>query len=341
VLHPWGPVDWVGILEAIYDLERPREQWLGGVLSAAEPLAGVGAGIGGVLYETANEAHFRLDFITGVGLPPGWLEVGMEVHTNPAFSAALAQSYRRFMCASSEVFLGGITFEEEFTRGAMVSMGLEEALCVNGLDGSGFGCALYLFSKKPLELPAAVLGLLQRIASHLATAYRLHRRITGASQASPSVDAIVGEHGRVLHAEREAKEPDARSSLTRAAQQYRWAHGVARHEQPAPAVEARQALVAGRWTLREHPDADGKTYLHAHANQPVAAGPRFLSFREQQVAVLAALGRSNKLIAYELGLAHSTVRVLMARAAQKLGAQSRSELIAALEGIDIAPSRGP
>jgi DNA-binding NarL/FixJ family response regulator len=36
--------------------------------------------------------------------------------------------------------------------------------------------------------------------------------------------------------------------------------------------------------------------------------------REQQVVALATLGRTNKFIAYELGLAHSTVRVLMARA---------------------------
>jgi DNA-binding NarL/FixJ family response regulator len=43
---------------------------------------------------------------------------------------------------------------------------------------------------------------------------------------------------------------------------------------------------------------------------------------------LQALGRSNKLIAYELGLAHSTVRVLVARAAEKCGARARAELMA-------------
>jgi DNA-binding CsgD family transcriptional regulator len=36
-------------------------------------------------------------------------------------------------------------------------------------------------------------------------------------------------------------------------------------------------------------------------------------------------------IAYELGLAHATVRVLLARAAAKLGARSRVELIAAMQ----------
>jgi DNA-binding CsgD family transcriptional regulator len=35
-------------------------------------------------------------------------------------------------------------------------------------------------------------------------------------------------------------------------------------------------------------------------------------------------------IAYELGIAHSTVRVLLGRACARLGAQTRNELIARL-----------
>ncbi len=121
-----------------------------------------------------------------------------------------------------------------------------------------------------------------------------------------------------------------------ATEQYRWARGRARHEQPAPALDAWKALVAGRWSLREQLDTDGKTFIHALANAPSLAGPSALSAREQQVASLAALGRSNKLIAYELGLAHATVRVLMARAAKKLGARSRAELIERLAALSTA-----
>jgi DNA-binding CsgD family transcriptional regulator len=53
-----------------------------------------------------------------------------------------------------------------------------------------------------------------------------------------------------------------------------------------------------------------------------------LSARERQVLASVARGRSNKEIAHELGVAHSTVRVLLARAAHKLGAQTRDELVA-------------
>jgi DNA-binding NarL/FixJ family response regulator len=38
-------------------------------------------------------------------------------------------------------------------------------------------------------------------------------------------------------------------------------------------------------------------------------------------------GSHNKAIAFELGIAHSTVRVLLARAAAKLGVRSRTEVL--------------
>jgi len=44
------------------------------------------------------------------------------------------------------------------------------------------------------------------------------------------------------------------------------------------------------------------------------------------VVALVALGHSNKVISYELGLAWSTVRVLVQRAARKLRVRNRKEL---------------
>jgi DNA-binding CsgD family transcriptional regulator len=43
----------------------------------------------------------------------------------------------------------------------------------------------------------------------------------------------------------------------------------------------------------------------------------------------AKLGHHNKLIAYELGIADSTVRVLITRAARKLGVRGREDLLRA------------
>jgi DNA-binding CsgD family transcriptional regulator len=64
-------------------------------------------------------------------------------------------------------------------------------------------------------------------------------------------------------------------------------------------------------------------------------GPESLSDREREVLTLAAMQRSNKLIAYELGLSDSTVRVLLTRACRKLGARSRAEAIERWRGFTV------
>jgi DNA-binding CsgD family transcriptional regulator len=88
-----------------------------------------------------------------------------------------------------------------------------------------------------------------------------------------------------------------------------------------------RALVAARWSLVDHFDADGRRYYVAHRNDPGVADPRALTPRERHVVALAALGRADKLIAYELGLSRSAVAFYLGAARRKLGVGSRTELI--------------
>jgi DNA-binding NarL/FixJ family response regulator len=63
----------------------------------------------------------------------------------------------------------------------------------------------------------------------------------------------------------------------------------------------------------------------------LGGAPRIeLTPRERQVAEFAAIGHSNKEIAYELGVSASTVGVLLMRAASKLGVASPADLVRAL-----------
>ena len=58
-----------------------------------------------------------------------------------------------------------------------------------------------------------------------------------------------------------------------------------------------------------------------------------LTTREAEVLKHAMGGRTSKAIAYELQIADSTVRVLLWRAARRLGVRSRRELLQAAHGI--------
>ncbi len=90
------------------------------------------------------------------------------------------------------------------------------------------------------------------------------------------------------------------------------------------ALEALHSIVATCWSLLEQFEADGRTYLIARANPPEV---RSLTPRERAVVERAALGHSNKAIAYELGLSAGTVGNYLMRAQRKLGARSRVALI--------------
>lgn len=83
-----------------------------------------------------------------------------------------------------------------------------------------------------------------------------------------------------------------------------------------------------RWTLVEQFECDGFHYRVSRRPIDATVGPR-LTTREKEVLRYAHSGYNNKLIANALGVAPSTVGVLLFRAATKIGARSRQELLRA------------
>jgi len=81
-------------------------------------------------------------------------------------------------------------------------------------------------------------------------------------------------------------------------------------------------------TLVDHFDHDGRRYLMAKRNAPALRPWHTLAEREGQAVAYAAHGQPNKVIAYELGVALSTVASDLSRAAKKVGARSRLDLMA-------------
>jgi DNA-binding CsgD family transcriptional regulator len=166
------------------------------------------------------------------------------------------------------------------------------------------------------------------------------RNEAGTKTAPHESDAIFSPNGRIQHAEALAKEPGAMDQLRRAVLDLEKARGPRRERQASVDLNAWKGLVDARWSLLDRFETDGKRYIVARENAPLPPGHESLTLRERQVLSYAALGHENKVIAYDLGIAHSTVRVLMARAASKLGATSRSELLtsyATHHKVDDAP----
>ncbi|OJY24687.1 MAG: hypothetical protein BGO98_18805 [Myxococcales bacterium 68-20] len=97
---------------------------------------------------------------------------------------------------------------------------------------------------------------------------------------------------------------------------------------PERALPSWKALVRARWTLVDEFQRDGSHYVVARVNAMATKPTAKLSERERQVVACLSMGQTNKEAAYELGLAHSTVRVLVARASAKLGVTTREELVA-------------
>src|SRR6185503_4076963 len=103
----------------------------------------------------------------------------------------------------------------------------------------------------------------------------------------------------------------ARAALQDAVMRMEHARGPARRRDPHEAVSNWRALVGARWSLLDQFESNGKRYIVAVTNEPFVGGDDCLAPREKQVLAAAAAGRTNKVIAYELGVADSPERILM------------------------------
>jgi DNA-binding NarL/FixJ family response regulator len=146
-----------------------------------------------------------------------------------------------------------------------------------------------------------------------------------AKEASEDGEAVLLPSGKIEHATGEAKQATAAQALRDAAIAIDRARNL-RQKDPVTATELWKGLADGTWSLVDRFDTDGKRYLIAMRNEPAGARVAALSLREAQVVALVALGRSQKLIAYELGLSEATVSRDTASAMSKLGITSRAAL---------------
>jgi DNA-binding CsgD family transcriptional regulator len=326
--------DPIDVLEAAYDLDTREEPWLGGIAEASRGILDDGSGVFAFTYDasvparmsiggfarTSNHVHF--DATTAL---EGIMSAGGGEYVQNTFRRLQVEGTR------STPGFAGSDAEQAFD-----AMGVGDLLVVNGVDPSGLGICMGALVRQRVQLSRRRRERLARVATHLANSLRLRRRLDAhrRSRRAPwDADAVLTIRGRVEHAESpEAQLRESRSALRDAAAAVDRARGKLRRIDPDSALGQWMGLVDGRWSLVDKFDTDGKRYVLARRNEPRVGGLGLLTERERAVAFYAAMGRSNKHIAYDLGIAHSTVRVLLARAAAKLGVKTRDELVAIAQG---------
>lgn len=307
--------DIVALLEATYRVEQPPAEWLAGVLQAARPSLDRGGGVDGYFVDCSEgfRAWGRLE-LGGRRRAARW-RAWMD-----AVPDALKRRIHVFAPVGYTASLPEDTGEAQawFQERAWAGM-----LGVNALDARIKGVTLVGHDAARSQPPpdAETLSRWTRLGAHVAAGARLLEAL------SPTPDAVLAPDGRVLHVEASAQSPLARRALRDATVEIDRVRSRRGRADGDDVLRRWSALVAGRWTLIDSFERDGRRYILARPNAPTRQAEAKLSPREAQAAHAAGLGHPDKLIAYELGTSPSTVSNLLARARRKLGLRNRVELV--------------
>ena len=319
--------DWIDILEVAYDMTGDDRTWLQAVANVARPELDCGLGVVAYFFD-ASGARLKIFDYVAADAPPEAIDFARQVHSHPMWrsSEMLRATYRSPSALRYSMDMGDNRMQDLLSvTGRPSPWG--RVLLLNAADPSHRGCVL-----GAVDLGSSAVTLKRkeswsRVAAHMAAGLRLRRRLAELNEPAGPEEAILSPSGTLLHAEGPAKTRIARDALRDATLAIDKARGRLRRSDPEAALNLWRGMLEGRWSLIDRFERDGRRLVVAHRNNVATRGLRALTLRERQVAAYAALGHSNKLIAYELGLTLGSVGTHLTSALAKLGAKSRLELI--------------
>jgi DNA-binding CsgD family transcriptional regulator len=322
--------DLLHIIEAAYDVDASDAIWLRQVAEAVRPHIDTGFGVAAFEFSRSSGELPQIVQRYHLGIPPA-----LEALYPQVFATMDPEIRQRPFslgpCVTGSQLMG---MRDEFRRQPHMmkhvhQFGMFDSLWVTATDPAGRGIGLHAGRAKIGWATPTEVRRWGRIAGHLSAAVRLRHRlkIAEANGESPAAEAVLDTRGNVQDAHGEATRAQALEMLGRSVRMLEKVRGPARRKEEDASLGDWRALVGGRWSLVDRIESDGRRYVLARENEPSAPGPPKLTAREKQVIGYARLGHHNKLIAYELGIADSTVRVLLGRAAAKLGVRTREALL--------------
>jgi DNA-binding CsgD family transcriptional regulator len=307
------------VVEACYRVDVDQAEWLADIVRTSTPLLDRGLGVLAYTY-VVREAKFQM---LDVCAPPT-----IDVRTLGAYLSEAPPGYVERSWLSKPYGLASqVEGFDEIAPALATFGGARDVLALNGCDPTGRGVWLGALTRERGRQTQRTLDRLGRISAHLATAYRLRRALDRSADPRKQSEAILRPDGRIDHAEGQARGAAERAALRRAAIRLDRAKSKKGRADAERTLAEWKSMVEARWTLLDHFDHDGRHYVLARRNDASIDAVDDLTPRERQVVAYAALGHDNKVIAYELGLAAATVRVLLHRSAKKFGVATRADLV--------------
>jgi len=332
-----NPID---VIEAAYNLHHDDRTWLHQIAATLQPLLEGGYGVWGYYFDPIRSAAQWLDTLVTVGAR----------RTEIAHAKRMSLASQDRIVENTHVVIEPLQSALEAQRAAnlgaraaahyqafLTKIGASDYLAFRTVEPGGSGIAIAAAQRTAWSPDRKTRALWARVAGHVAAARRLRAALAAAPERA-AVDAVLTPGGRLDHAESSVA-VNAAEALRAAVLDQERARSSLRRRDPEGATEGWQALVRGQWSLLDRFERGGRRYIVAYRNPPELAVQRALTARESVVVHLAALGKSNKLIAYELGLSESGVSSHLHAAMRKLGITSRSEVIRLAAFLEGGPTK--
>jgi DNA-binding NarL/FixJ family response regulator len=319
--------DWISVLEASYSLDGDERTWLAGLMDC----------VAREHWQDRISAGFTFDLgPTGLTIGEVSIQGPPDVHerVRATMNGASAEGVDLLFRAGNVVSTVSETVFAHVPHDAAMFRRVngETAPDILGMvahNGAGRGVVVNLVLDAPRRSTPTERRRWTRCAAHIGAGLRLRSLVADiASLDAGPVEAVFDGGGKLHDAREGASSKSARERLRNAVLSVDRARTTAGRRDCDAAMEAWEALVAGRWSLVDRFDSDQRRFVVAVRNDPRFPDPRGLSQRERQVAEYVGLGRAAKEIAYLLGVPAASVENSARRAQAKLGLATRVELTA-------------
>jgi DNA-binding CsgD family transcriptional regulator len=319
--------DWIGLVEASYDLQLDQQAWLDQVRNKVEPLIkDEGTGVTAHIFQLSPTQYRQLAWAHGGS---SWQDRLMRMSIKIAPPRTIDIMLRSGIPVStlSELVFPAISVTEGLYRKLTLGK-LHDALGAAAHTGTGMGVALAKPIKSARSLNESEKNRWARAMAHIAAGLRLRQGLGQLQLDGEQIEAVLTPGGEVADARDAAQGKSAREVLRQAVRRIDRARTRAQRVDAEGALQLWEGLVDGRWSLVDHFDTDRRRFVVAVRNDPNVRDPRGLSLRERQVAEFFGMGRQVKEIGYILGLAPSSIADSLSDAQRKLGLESKAELAA-------------